>query len=240
MPGFTPAQRAALLDQLLARRAAGETFKAIAATPGWPSRPTLRKWLRNRPDLDVPPLRARPTHWSATLARDICRRVLDGESLRAICADPAMPDRKTLHQWARARPVFARRLADARARSGAPATGRSSRFRLTRDMVVNEICLRLCDGETGEQACAADPDYPVHRTLYDWRRDDPDIDRKVCEASRIAAETKAQANLPDMRAYLAEVEAYRRWITETAARPPPPKPEAPPPRTSTAPRRRSP
>ena len=35
----------------------------------------------------------------AEIAETICERVVSGESLRAICADPAMPARATVFRW---------------------------------------------------------------------------------------------------------------------------------------------
>lgn len=39
---------------------------------------------------------------------------MDGESLRQICADEGMPDRRTVMRWAEADPVFATKCARAR------------------------------------------------------------------------------------------------------------------------------
>lgn len=185
MSGFTPAQRAALLEQLLARRAAGETFKAIAATPGWPSRPTLRKWLRNRPDLDVPPLRARPVHWSEAIADEICLRAED-QSLREICEDPAMPDRKTLYTWTFTHRDFARRLLAVRVRGGQPWTGRRSTYHpLYADDVVEAVF------ETGSiHAACQDPDQPPARTVRDWARAHPEFARQLDIAYEMARERR--------------------------------------------------
>src|SRR4249919_2234657 len=60
----------------------------------------------------------------------ICRRVAAGESLRAICADPAMPTGKTVWNWARAHEEFrlmkAHALSVARARSLAAQRARDA------------------------------------------------------------------------------------------------------------------
>ena len=45
------------------------------------------------------PKRGRPSDYSAEIAEAICDRLVDGESLRAICADPAMPARATVFRW---------------------------------------------------------------------------------------------------------------------------------------------
>ncbi len=41
----------------------------------------------------------RPSRYTADLAADICRRLAEGETLRAICRDPAMPDKATVLRW---------------------------------------------------------------------------------------------------------------------------------------------
>jgi hypothetical protein len=45
------------------------------------------------------PQRTLPSEYSAEIAETICKRLMNGESLRAICADPAMPARATLLRW---------------------------------------------------------------------------------------------------------------------------------------------
>lgn len=41
----------------------------------------------------------RPSEYSEETAKEICRRLMDGESLRTICADDSMPARSTVHLW---------------------------------------------------------------------------------------------------------------------------------------------
>jgi hypothetical protein len=45
------------------------------------------------------PNRGRPSEYGDKIAQTICERLVDGESLRAICADPAMPARATVFRW---------------------------------------------------------------------------------------------------------------------------------------------
>lgn len=49
------------------------------------------------------------------LADAICERLADGESLRAICADEAMPARATVFKWLADNPAFSDQYAHARA-----------------------------------------------------------------------------------------------------------------------------
>lgn len=42
---------------------------------------------------------ARPTLFNEALAGDICERIADGESLRKICKDQDLPERRTVFRW---------------------------------------------------------------------------------------------------------------------------------------------
>ncbi len=61
-----------------------------------------------------PPKHGRSQGYSAEIAETICDRLVNRESLRAICADPAMPARATIFRWLARRPEFRRSYAIAR------------------------------------------------------------------------------------------------------------------------------
>jgi len=42
----------------------------------------------------------RPSSYTSKVGADICRRIAEGESLSHICADPRMPDVRTVLRWA--------------------------------------------------------------------------------------------------------------------------------------------
>lgn len=193
-----PAVRARLLAELVARRAAGQSFEAIAAAPGFPSRPTLRKWLRQTPGLQPPPIRARPVRWSQALADEICDR-FEIHSLREICDQPGMPDRKTLDQWRRRHPGFAARLEAVRVEAGQPRTGRRSTYcELVADDIMDAV---LAKGSVG--AACRGPDHPPARTVRDWARARPDFARGLQIAYDMAFEARHAARLEAIRAWLA-------------------------------------
>ena len=56
----------------------------------------------------------RPSDFSEETATTICERLIEGESLRAICKDDGMPHRSTVLRWLDAHPGFASRCAHAR------------------------------------------------------------------------------------------------------------------------------
>ena len=61
-----------------------------------------------------PKLPPRPGHYTAVTAAEICRRLAEGQSLRAICADRTMPCWETVRRWLRTRPKFRADYAEAR------------------------------------------------------------------------------------------------------------------------------
>lgn len=68
------------------------------------------------PDLPVsrPRLRGALVKFNGTVADQICGRMAEGETLRQICRDPAMPARSTVYRWLSKNPSFADQYARAR------------------------------------------------------------------------------------------------------------------------------
>lgn len=60
----------------------------------------------------------RPTLYNEEIENEICRRLADGQSLRRICTDPAMPGRTTVNEWLDRHVVFRTKCAKARAEGG--------------------------------------------------------------------------------------------------------------------------
>jgi len=56
----------------------------------------------------------RPTDFTQDLADTICERIADGESLRAICSEPEMPNKATVFRWLGKDPAFSDQYARAR------------------------------------------------------------------------------------------------------------------------------
>ena len=50
----------------------------------------------------------------SALSETICQRLANGESMRRICDDPVMPDRKTVDNWRDSDPEFSAKCAHAR------------------------------------------------------------------------------------------------------------------------------
>src|SRR5436853_6196862 len=56
----------------------------------------------------------RPSDYTLETALEICARLADGQSLRAICRDEAMPDARTVFRWLEANESFRQQYARAR------------------------------------------------------------------------------------------------------------------------------
>ncbi len=55
----------------------------------------------------------RPTDYTPELAKVICDRLQEGESLRAVCRDDKMPSTSTVMRWAKDKPEFREQYAHA-------------------------------------------------------------------------------------------------------------------------------
>src|ERR1035441_10994981 len=73
-----------------------------------------RKPPREETAMGDPPKRGRSAGYSTEIADTICDRLINGESLRTICADPAMPARATVFRWLASNQEFRRSYARAR------------------------------------------------------------------------------------------------------------------------------
>lgn len=56
----------------------------------------------------------RPSKYTTKLGNDICQRIAEGESLRAICRDKDMPNASTVHLWAIENDKFSKQYEKAR------------------------------------------------------------------------------------------------------------------------------
>lgn len=80
----------------------------------------------------------RPSVYSEEIAQDILCRLMDGQSLRKICQDDAMPARSTVHLWLANDEAF------------------SDRYARARDAQADTLADEILDISDGENA-AADP-----------------------------------------------------------------------------------
>lgn len=118
-------QYSARLARAICRRvAAGETLVAICADPDMPARGTVMRWTHGNARFAKIFHRAKAfaardglgpnTTYCEVVAHEICVRISEGETLTAICDDPAMPAMWTVLHWQRRSAEFAQALALAR------------------------------------------------------------------------------------------------------------------------------
>jgi hypothetical protein len=108
----------ALAQAVLDRIAAGEMLRDLWRDPALPTRGDLRRWrhadptfaARVRAAVNAARSRRMLTLDEATAER-IYRRLCNGASLRAICADRSMPGVATVFDWLRRDPEFRRTYA---------------------------------------------------------------------------------------------------------------------------------
>lgn len=114
------------LGRVIVRRVAlGEPVTAICAEPGMPTHGTVSNWARARRGFGRSLRRAKeaagwttPMHpgprYCEAQAMEIYARLCEGESLKSICQDPAMPGHSTVYRWRELFPEFAATLRAAR------------------------------------------------------------------------------------------------------------------------------
>jgi hypothetical protein len=107
-------------EAVLAGVALGETVAAICARPGMPNAGTETQWANAEPDFRARLSRAktlagwdhdklrRAKSYCPVTAQEIFGRLCAGESMRAICRDPAMPGASVVARWQEAAPEFER------------------------------------------------------------------------------------------------------------------------------------
>jgi len=176
--------------------------------------------------------------FSARLARVLCARIAAGETLRAVCADPDMPNRGTVTRWAREQPRFARIYHRAKA-AGAPPEGLGPNTTYC-PVTAHEICARLAEGESLTAICD-DPAMPAMWTVMHWQRRSADFADALTLARRTQAERLADAGwamalaaTPETAILTSVRLAQLRWTAaikspRTHGRLKPSEPPAPPP-----------
>lgn len=95
----------------------------------------------------------------------LCQRLMDGESLDAICAAPGWPSRTTLWRWARESPMLASYIAHGQAQR------RKRERHPFRPEVAQRLIQRLKLGETLRDLLRQ-PEMPHRRQLDAWKRQD--------------------------------------------------------------------
>ena len=125
--------------------------------------------------------------FTAKLARAICERVAAGEHLTVICADPDMPNRRSVGRWARERAAFAKTYHRAKAFAARDGLGPRTTYC---EVVAHEICVRVSEGET-LASISNDPAMPAIWTIMHWQRKSADFAAALALAKEARAERMA-------------------------------------------------
>lgn len=115
----------ALARAICSRVAGGESVVAICESPGMPHQNTVFAWVKRRPRFaamigsarKAAGLKGRSQQLSTfcpATAAAILERLCEGETLAAICRDPAMPAFATVYRWRRTFADFAVLMREAR------------------------------------------------------------------------------------------------------------------------------
>ena len=121
--------------------------------------------------------------YTEVLAREICERHANGETITAILRDAHLPKMPTVAAWLRARPDFAEAYKIAREEHDAVYGPRGG---YTPEM-GDEICRAVESGKTLAQICA-DPAMPVYETVLSWRKLVPEFQAAYLAAREASAE----------------------------------------------------
>jgi hypothetical protein len=141
-PRPAPVYSPELAEAICARIAAGESLRSICRDRTMPSHDTLHRWVSHYPEFArmraQARLDARTAHvrrrdgrrltakarrkqawgrddlYRGELGAEICRRLVDGQGLLEICADPAMPRPSSVYRWLERHADFAELYAQAR------------------------------------------------------------------------------------------------------------------------------
>lgn len=218
MPSHTPDDPAGFQERLCQRLMDGESLDAICATPGWPSRPTLRKWAREsalfasyiahgqaeRRKRERHPLRPE-------VAQRLIQRLKFGEALGDLIRQPDMPHRRELNAWKRQDPAFAAELQAAKAFADVDRRrcGRPRRSRMPYDeATADRLMLAVLRGATLPNL-ARDPTLPSALGLERWRKADPEFDSALRGAMIVGHKARGRARTdarcsPRLRRRIAE------------------------------------
>lgn len=257
-------------QEICDRLTAGESLMSICRDEAMPHRDTVREWgwrhghfgeamlqavrmarlRRRRAELKRAMIprdnRGRWSSYTPERGGEICRRLMGGESLIAICRDEGMPHYSTVLNWARALPEFgeaygeARRLAadylfdEAReiAVATTPATERADRLRFDilrwqaariaprkyqeRMVVVAAMDERLAERQAALEARAA-AGARARMAGFDWAGAGLDEEETAEAAAGLDAEViEAEAEVVEGEAVADEADAERS--AEAAAR----------------------
>jgi hypothetical protein len=169
----------AVAGEVCRRVRQGQSLAEIGADPGMPGAQAIQKWKRRLPGFAAELERARAVaaamlgaghSYSPELADAFCARVAAGETVSAICADPAMPNTTAIYAWLARHPDFAARYEHAKALRAEADLGPVSYSQ----KIADAFCARMAAGEPMRKISAR-PGMPSPVTVYRWLCERPDF-----------------------------------------------------------------
>lgn len=209
---------ARLRAEILSRVEAGETVRAVCASPDLPNEWTVRKWARAdaafREALTV--ARRRGTErrlyaFDEGKAAAFLARARAGEPVHSLIGQPGMPSRYVYRRWKMTEAPFAEAVFALQQRRLAHFILQAKVRRDFDQALADRIIVALNKGfHTGvglQAVLDADPELPCSRTLKRWRREQPLFDKAL--RAMISARRRAVKPVPE-----AMVEAVVAHIVE--------------------------
>jgi hypothetical protein len=201
MTKYDPAYCEQISGDLFFRLANGQTLDQICATPGWPSRPTIRAWAKKNSYISEALAQGRNFRrrrerypFDAAAAQDLLHRIRLGEPLGGLLRQPGRPHRRMLNAWKRQNPDFAAELEAAKAFADPSRRRygrRRARMRFDQD-VADRIMLAVLRGATLPEL-GRDPTLPSPIGLQRWRKADPEFDAALRSAMKYGHKARGRA-----------------------------------------------
>jgi len=185
-------------EALLARLATGERISHICRDPAMPCHEAVTGWARREPlfaEMYAAAKRqgaARRQAFHEPTAKVLLQRLADGELVRDVLRDPAMPRRELYDHWRRTQNEFNARILTINEGRAALADDRARRRR-TRPFdpaLADRIVAKVASGVWLEDIRKVVPEAPGRRVLDRWRRQDRDFDRALRAAIRFTLPTR--------------------------------------------------
>jgi len=185
MPSPYRRDAARLKAEIVGRVLAGESLRAIGATPGLPGAHTVCSWARADAGFaaELATARARADgarlRFDEAVAAAFLARARAGEPINSLLREPGMPGRRAYRTWLAQAP-FAEAIFALRQRRDQALGLRGRRRRRAFDAAVaDRIVLAVHHGASLGQALSRIAEAPSLPVVRRWRREQPEFDAEL-------------------------------------------------------------
>jgi hypothetical protein len=183
MPSPYRRDAARLKAEIVARVEAGESLRALGASPGAPCAETVRKWALADAGFaaELAVARARGAErgcaFDEAVAAAFLARARAGEPINTLLREPGLPGRRAYRSWVASDGAFAEAVNALRQRRDQQlgVHGRA-RLRAWDPALGDRIIVAVNKGATLAEALAGDPALPCLPVVRRWRREQPEFD----------------------------------------------------------------